>query len=73
MSQSSRVRTLKFTHCQWATLLFYFRHAILTEISPSLIQKGGVDHGPCHRYVLLLAGHNIHPSVLQPYAPGCQV
>lgn len=31
-----------------------------------LIQERGVDYGPCHRSVLLLAVHNFHPSVLQP-------
>lgn len=35
-----------------------------------LIQKGSMDHGPCHGYILLLAVHHIHPSVLQPHAPG---
>ena len=37
------------------------------------IQKRGVDHGPQHGHVLLLAVHNSHPSILQPDVAAGQV
>lgn len=40
---------------------------------PFLIQKRGVDHGPQHGHILLLAVHDSNPSILQPDVAASQV
>lgn len=40
---------------------------------PFFIQKRGVDHGPQHGHILLLAVHDSNPSILQPDVAASQV